>query len=177
MRESDTRFQEARRLEDTGHEDEARSIYEDMVAKAEDPSPALNRLGVLAARRGEREEAERFFNRSLAADAQNASALSNLGNLFFEKGELDQAETYYRLAIETDPKAALPHRNLAALLKKRNDISGMAKEMKTYNRLRRHEVNNPGGGAIPRPSLAGCGAQIVVIGALIAVAVLLVHLA
>lgn len=177
MRENDTRFQEARRLEDTGHEDEARAIYEDMVAKAEDPSLALNRLGVLAARRGDHEEAERFFNRSLAADGKNASALSNLGNLFFEKGDLGQAETYYHLAIEADPKAALPHRNLAALLKKRNDINGMAREMKTYNRLRRQEVNNPRGGAIPRPSLAGCGAQIILIGALIAAAVLLVHLA
>lgn len=179
MQVDDARFLEARRLEDTGHEDEAKAIYEELVAEREDPSPALNRLGVLAARRGDTAEAEQFFNRCLAIDAKNASALSNLGNLSFEKDDLQDAERYYRLAIAADPKVSHPHRNLAAVLKRRNDITGMAREMKTYNRLRRNEVNNPngGGGTIPRPHMGGCGAQIVLIGALISAIAVLVHLA
>lgn len=177
MARDESRFQEARRLEDSGREDEARVLYEQLVEDGEDRLPSLNRLGVLAARRGDSAQAERYFNRCLAIDDKYASALSNLGNLSFERDDLSQAETFYRLAIAADPKAAVPHRNLAAVLKKRNDISGMAREMKAYNRLRRHEVTNPKGGAIPRPTAMGCGTQIVLIGALLAAVALLVHLA
>lgn len=101
---------------------------------------ALNKLGVIKARREDYESAERFFNEAASIDPELASAYSNLGNIYQERGWTDRAIAAYQRAIQIDPDYHLPHHNLGVLYKKTGRMSEGIDMLKKAARLEKSKL-------------------------------------
>ena len=62
---------------------------------------AMNNLGLLLARGGEKGEGETWYHR--AAESGNSDAMKNLGVVPSQRGENAEAETWLRRAAEAGP--------------------------------------------------------------------------
>lgn len=90
-----------------GKLEEARVAAEDMARRADPPGDphALQILGHLYGRSGQRDLAERCLRESLGIFSQNAGALAQLGNLLRQKGEFAEGLTCLRRSIELNPNS------------------------------------------------------------------------
>ena len=126
---------------DDFNEAEAAAIFSEILSDDSDYYPAINKLGVLHARKGELDKAEECFNKSLEINPEFAPAIVNLGNIKKEKGDDKAAEELYKLAIEKDETYHMAYHNLAVVQKHRGDISAYIKNMKKYKKLNRVQLN------------------------------------
>lgn len=69
--------------------------------KAQDPSKATNKLGILYAQYGLYDQAEKEFQK--LADREYVPALLNLGTLFYARGEARKALAFYQRAQKKEP--------------------------------------------------------------------------
>jgi tetratricopeptide (TPR) repeat protein len=110
------RHHQAGRLED------ARAIYEEILAAQPRQPDALNLMGVLAQQSGQLGEAKSFFQRAIASHPNAAGTHVNYGNVLRLNGELDAAEKAYRKALKLKPDAFDAHNNLGSLHETRGQL-------------------------------------------------------
>ena len=75
----------------TGHDAEARALYEKALALQPDFPEALNNLGLLLGRAGDMERAERYFREALSRRADYGEAANNLALVLVSRGQADAA--------------------------------------------------------------------------------------
>jgi TPR repeat protein len=97
---------------------EDQNDYEQVLAAAQAGDPeAMNRLGILLGRRGQRDEATGWLQR--AAEAGNLKAMHNVGRVLFTNGDLDTAEVWLRKAVDQGNSDALT--TLGSVLVRKGD--------------------------------------------------------
>ena len=95
----------------------AKRLYQAVLAEQPGHIEALNNLGVIAMKEGDRREALFYFNRSLQYRKDYGKAYNNMGLLMMGDGQNSIAEEYFRKAIEIEKDVLEPSLNLAALLR------------------------------------------------------------
>ncbi|NMB46918.1 MAG: tetratricopeptide repeat protein [Firmicutes bacterium] len=125
------------RMTETGQLDEALAELDSLLEIEGESAFAYNKLGVIAARRGEMEKARDYFEQALAIDETFAPAHSNLGNIYREMGNLGQAVDCYRRAISCDSEYATAYHNLGVIYKQQGDLHKAVSHLKRAQRLQR----------------------------------------
>src|ERR1051326_2421964 len=92
----------------SGKVDQAKQIYQGLVAA--DPYDSVFHCHLAAAHHklGELDEAREEYTQALQFNNANADALSGRGEIFFNQGKLTEAFHDLKAAIELDPQAKLP---------------------------------------------------------------------
>jgi len=108
----DQELAHARKLEQAGRFDEARSVYERLVQQKADRYEAHHRLGVLADRDERFLEAEAFYAKAIQLQGRNPEVFNDLGYSRYVRGKLDQAEKALLKAVALDPSEPQFRRNL-----------------------------------------------------------------
>jgi len=103
-----------------------------LAALAFEPSPsgadALNDLGIIAVRRGDRAAAEEYFDRAIAYRPGYGKGYNNLGNLAAEAGDVAAARSYYEQALAADGEDARAYYFYGKLLLSEGDAEGAAEK-------------------------------------------------
>jgi predicted TPR repeat methyltransferase len=102
--------------------EEARVLYERILAAVPEHPEALHFLGVLCHQRGDRARAVELIERSIAAAPTSADFHNNLGNVLKEQERLVEAADAYRRAIELAPGHADAQSNLGTVLKAQGKV-------------------------------------------------------
>jgi tetratricopeptide (TPR) repeat protein len=94
------------------YSEEARALFE--VVLARNPNNREAMLGLARAQRtlGESDKARTLLEAVLAQDPENAKALTELGMLALASGQMEEAETFFRKAIALDPSNRTAHHEL-----------------------------------------------------------------
>jgi tetratricopeptide (TPR) repeat protein len=129
-----------KKLLDHGNFDGAKKIFDRILENDPDNLFALDKTGVIFARRGILDDAEPYFRKVLSIDPRYKTAWNNLGNILLQKGEIEKAKNCYVKAIDIDENYAQAYHNLAAAYKKEGDIAGYIKNLKKSARLEKHEL-------------------------------------
>ena len=95
-----------------GRLDEARRLYDEVLARAPDHPDALHLKGLIAAQTGAHAEAVSLIARAIAGDDGDAEYHNHLGVALRHLGRLAEAEASYRRAIALQPDFAEAHANL-----------------------------------------------------------------
>ena len=114
----DERYEKALKSLDRWELDDAEEALREVLSEEPEHAHAINKLGVVHARREQFGEAERCFNEAITLDSSIAGAYSNLGNIYQQRGETHKAITAYETSIKLDPEYAVSHHNLGVLYKK-----------------------------------------------------------
>lgn len=101
---------------------------------------AVNKLGVVFARRKDLRQAEECFQRAISLDPKLASAHSNLGNIYAEHGWIDRAKAAYEQALLLDPGNPTATHNLGVLYRKSGNIGKGVELMKQASRAQRERL-------------------------------------
>ena len=88
-------YQEALQQLDRWELEQAETTLRQLLELEPEHAAALNKLGVVYARREQYSEAEYYFGEAVQVDRNFASAYSNLGNIYQERGWTDRAITAY----------------------------------------------------------------------------------
>jgi len=128
--------------------DEAEQVLKKVIEMDPRHAQAMNKLGVVFARRNDLRQAEDCFNEALAIDPNLASAHSNLGNIYAERGWTDRAKAAYERALFLDPDNPTATHNLGVLYRKSGNIGKGVDLLKQAakserQRLRREVSTNP----------------------------------
>ena len=107
---------EAETLTRHGRPQEARGLWEKVVALDPAHSTALNQLGTQALGRGDLALARSYLERAVASDPRLAMAHASLSRLHAIGGDLDRALASIDTAIQIDPSAWVPQMEKARLL-------------------------------------------------------------
>jgi hypothetical protein len=108
-------LQQGEQLFAEGRLDEARRLFDQIVARAPDNAEAINDLAVVCLAQGDAEEAERLFRLAAETDPEFADPRISLANYLAADGRLDEAAVPLAEALRLDPAdAGLAHR-MAAL--------------------------------------------------------------
>jgi superkiller protein 3 len=118
---------------------EALETYERIIAMDPGNEIALDKLGVIFARKKNFDKASLYFQKILSINPRSKEALNNQGNLYLELNNLQEAVKYYRRALEIDSNYAYAYNNLAVAFKKKGDIQNYVKNSKIYAQLEKHE--------------------------------------
>ena len=108
--------QQAMQCHAAGRFDDAKTIYQQVLAQAPDHPDALHLLGVLAAQQGDHAQAHALIWRAIATNPEEAMFHNNLANVCVELGRFDDAEPLYVRAIELDGTRLDALSNLGLLL-------------------------------------------------------------
>jgi predicted TPR repeat methyltransferase len=103
--------------------DEARILYQRILAVIPDHPDALHFFGVLQHQRGRSEEAIRLIQQSLLVAPEYTDAHNNLGNIYRELDRLSDAERCYRQVIALNPEHAGAYNNLGTVLRAKGAVS------------------------------------------------------
>lgn len=114
--EADERFEAALARMRQGRRDEAREMFEALVADYPTLSGPLTNLGILHARGDEHAVSLRYFERAVSVNPNNAMAYNWMGTVHREQGAHTRARRAYERAIALQPDYAAAHRNLGVLL-------------------------------------------------------------
>ena len=101
-----TLFAQALRHHQAGRLDEARVLYQQLLAIEPDHVDGLHLLGVLAAQVGAIEPAELLINRTLVLRPDYPEAHLNLGHLLRQQSRLDEAVAHYQRGLTLRPDLA-----------------------------------------------------------------------
>ncbi|MCA0196772.1 MAG: aspartyl/asparaginyl beta-hydroxylase domain-containing protein [Proteobacteria bacterium] len=107
---------EAETLTRHGRPQEARGLWEKVVALDPAHSTALNQLGTQALGRGDLALARSYLERAVASDPRLAMAHASLSRLHAIGGDLERALASIDTAIQIDPSAWVPQMEKARLL-------------------------------------------------------------
>jgi tetratricopeptide (TPR) repeat protein len=122
-RDSATVYQLADMYVQAGRSNDAEKSLRQVLANEPGNANALNYLGYLLARRGERlDEAIDLVRRALAAEPGNGAFLDSLGWAYFRKGDLGEAEKYLGQAAGLMPRNAEVQDHLGDVLARRGRL-------------------------------------------------------
>ena len=116
-----TLLAEALRRHHAGRVDEARALYEAVLAQEPDNAHALHFLGLIRWQSGDRDGGEALVRRSLAARPEAAEFHANLALCLHEAGRFDDAIAASRAALALAPDQVQALNNLGLSLKERGD--------------------------------------------------------
>jgi tetratricopeptide (TPR) repeat protein len=105
-----------------GRLDEARAIYEQVLARDPRQPDALNLLGLLERQNGRFAEAASHLERAIAVDPSQSAFHANLGEAYRGLGRLDEAIACYEQAVRRQPTAAVAQFQLGTLYDQRGRI-------------------------------------------------------
>ena len=108
---------QAQRIHQEGHLDEARSIYQQILLALPDYPDALHYLGLACYQSGESQEALTHIRAALEMAPEYYEACNNLGIITQGLGQFAEAEACYRKVIKMQPGHANSHNNLGVVLK------------------------------------------------------------
>jgi tetratricopeptide (TPR) repeat protein len=103
-------------LHQAGRLDEAKLIYDRILAHDPGHADSLHLLGVIAYQTGDNDVAVDLFRKSIAIRRNVAAYHSNLGNVFLRQGQLDTAAACFRRAIGLKRDYPEAHNNLGLAL-------------------------------------------------------------
>ena len=118
-------------LHRAGRLDEAKRLYEQILAADHANASAWHFLGVLQHQRGHSDEAIASLTRALELDPRYVDACNNLGNIFRETNQFDEALRAYERAVEIAPNHADAWNNLGVMRSGRGEY---AEAEKSYAR-------------------------------------------
>jgi tetratricopeptide (TPR) repeat protein len=99
-----------------GRLEEARQLYEQVVAEQPDNANAIELLGILASQAGRHDQAVELIRRAVGLNPGVAHYHDNLGMALTAAGQPDQAIVSHRRAIALKPEFAAAHLHLANAL-------------------------------------------------------------
>src|SRR5262245_59685800 len=99
-----------------GQLDQARQIYQQVLAQDPRHASALNLSSLLARLQGDFPQALEFARRAVASDRTQAAHFANLGEAQRELGQTADAIESYRQSARLQPGAPEPHYFLGMLL-------------------------------------------------------------
>lgn len=105
------RLAQATRLHQSGELDQARSIYESLLAERPDHADALHLLGVIALQRQQADRAIALIERAIAQDPARADFYGNRGLAWQALGRHARALHDFEQAVAIDPRSAAAHYN------------------------------------------------------------------
>lgn len=105
-------LQQAVHLHQQGRLDQARALYEQVLALQPRQFDALHLLGVIARQQGEAGRAAELIEAALQIDPKQARAHCNLGAALQDLGQPERALASYEAALRLDPNYALAWDNL-----------------------------------------------------------------
>jgi predicted O-linked N-acetylglucosamine transferase (SPINDLY family) len=106
-----TWFAQALKLHQAGRLDDAKTLYEKILAADGAHFSALGNLGVILLQQGRHEEGARLLRRSLEINPNQPVAVNILGNALQLLNRLDEALASYERAIALNPDYAEAHYN------------------------------------------------------------------
>lgn len=119
--------------------DEAATLVDALLADAlctpQQRAFALNKRGVICARRGDSAGAQAAFDAVLEAQPRDPAALTNLGNLALERGEYGAALERYDAAIAADEQYANAYHNRSIALKALGRVAEAVAARRTEARM------------------------------------------
>lgn len=130
-------YQQVSRLLAKGRLSEAEAALKSILEQNPQDVFALNKQGVLSARRGDFTAAQEFFQTVIALEPGNAPAWSNLGNVLLQTGLVDQAILRYERAVAINPDYTIAYENLAAAYRQKGDLDKSVAAMKKIKITRR----------------------------------------
>lgn len=122
--------------------DKAEEVLRQLLEEDPQHARAMNKLGVVYARRKDLRQAEVCFNDALALDPNLASAHTNLGNIYAERGWNERAKEAYERALLLDPGNPTATHNLGVLYRKSGDIAKGVSLLKEANRAQRRRMRS-----------------------------------
>jgi predicted TPR repeat methyltransferase len=111
-------LQQAVALHQQGRLEQARELYQQVLAAAPQQFDALHLSGVIERQRGEPVRAVELIRAALAVDASQARAHSNLGAALQDLGQAEAALHAYDTALRLDPRYALAWNNRGNTLRR-----------------------------------------------------------
>ncbi|MBI2060543.1 MAG: tetratricopeptide repeat protein [Nitrospirae bacterium] len=113
-----------------GRLDQARDLFETLLASSPLDPRVPYELGVIARKARELEESARYFKMAIDRDPHYSDAYVGLGNTFSEEGLHAEAREMYFKAIDIDPRNASAHLNLAINAFERQDLATANKHIR-----------------------------------------------
>ena len=101
-----------------GNIDQARDIYQKVLAADPNHAVALQLSGLVAHTLGKNEEAIEYFSKAIAILPDYVDAHSNLGLVYFARGDMKLAAESFKKALSLNPNMTEAHSNLAAAFQK-----------------------------------------------------------
>ncbi|MCH7937472.1 MAG: tetratricopeptide repeat protein [Proteobacteria bacterium] len=133
-------IEEGRRHHHAGRLDEARAIYERVLAEAPENAPekadVLHMLGVVALQQGRLDNALERIEKALALKPDFALAHNSAGSVHQRLGRTDDAIGSFRAAVEADPEYGNAHFNLGTMLLVRHQHNEAARALARAAELR-----------------------------------------
>jgi Tfp pilus assembly protein PilF len=115
-KEVDSKMAAGLLFESQDKDEQAQRVYETMIEKDPRIKGVRQRLGVLAAKRGDYEEAEQHFAKALEEGPASAELLNDIGYNLFLQDKVEEAEEQFRKALKKDPHYKAAHTNLGLAL-------------------------------------------------------------
>lgn len=116
------KFRQAQALQQRGELQEARSLYEYILASNPKHADSLHYLGLLIYRLGENDKAIGLISRAIELQPDNIHAIKNLGNVFLELESLDKAIICYQKVIKIDQQDVTTLNNLCVALRQKGKV-------------------------------------------------------
>ena len=107
---------QAQNLERANQLDEARKVYEELIATCSDSYQPYHRLAVVADRQRRFREAEALYAEAIRLQPQHAELFNDLGYCFFLQGDLGKAEAAGLKAVALAPSNPRFRNNLGMIL-------------------------------------------------------------
>jgi glutamate/tyrosine decarboxylase-like PLP-dependent enzyme len=128
---SDSTFERACRLAETGRNPEARDVYIELLAREPGHRLGLNNLGTLLHSTGYRTAARSAYTEAVQRHPSDPMSLVNLGNVLYESGEFEPARERYETALRFEPGHAQAHQGLAYVLAELGDEEAARRHRRT----------------------------------------------
>jgi tetratricopeptide (TPR) repeat protein len=132
------RLQSAVQLHLAGKLDQARKVYEQVLADEPNNANALNLLGLASWQTGQHARAAELLHKAIAIDASQSAFYANLAAAQRGLGQFDEAMENYDRAIRLQPYAAVVHVHLGDLYEQ---LQEPEKAIASYERAVQVEPN------------------------------------
>ncbi|MGI6149756.1 MAG: tetratricopeptide repeat protein [Limnochordia bacterium] len=120
--------------------DEAEELLRQLLDADPEHAKAVNKLGVVYARREQLDAAEELFQQAIALDPNDPAPYSNLGNIYAQREWNDRAKAAYEKALALDPDYPNALHNLGVLYRREGNIGKSVELIKRASRMERTQM-------------------------------------
>ncbi len=104
------------RLHQTGHIEDAETLYRTILDQYPQCPEALHFLGLLMHQKNDNDQAIELIERAIAQAPEYSDAHNNLGNIFNKLGQFEKAADSYEKALDLNPDNAVAYSNFGLVL-------------------------------------------------------------